>query len=267
MTAEFERAAQKAKHNQEKRFEKERRELIQVERRAANAIQSLVQKQKSLEKQLISFNLNAEPRTIGKTSFPTTMELNTKKPLEYAVPPRKVSANNNEVLSVRRVKKVGKKKQNDAPPLHTINDNENNGRVNIPHFSDPATSIFKRHSEEQCEIVYADGVVNQDDIDNQSTILKPLEFFEHTPPYQTEQQILEMFIRNIGFEDYVTSLFLSIPVSEEEADLPQDWKEQSTLFGMRPADAKKKHRLKGRIFKLVELYNNYFEKMESIINE
>ncbi|KAJ3240482.1 hypothetical protein HDU81_003623 [Chytriomyces hyalinus] len=81
--------------------------------------------------------------------------------------------------------------------------------------------------------------------------------------YQKEKQEIKQsmmqFMRNIDSEDTITESFLNSTQSDQEdPQLPTDWKKDSVGSGIR---------LKNRIKQLVHLYNDYFMKLEGMVQE
>ncbi|KAI8838806.1 hypothetical protein BJ741DRAFT_114551 [Chytriomyces cf. hyalinus JEL632] len=251
LSSSIERTAAKATTDQERRFAKERRDLREVERKAAVAVQNLARRQKQLEAQLFSLSLADEAlmlkRNKSKTPKPNVL------PNQTPTPP---------TAARRKLKKKVVKKTADASneahekciqiPIATHSSVTSASPSRLQRFVVP-------HGE--CHVSYVD--IGLGDSYHQSVVGDPPlalnvshASISSVQDHKEYRKMIIRFLRNLESEDTVTEMFLEL--SGDDEDLPRDWKQQSLQFG---------GKLKGKIGELVLLYNEYFSKMENVTQD
>ncbi|KAJ3240476.1 hypothetical protein HDU81_003617 [Chytriomyces hyalinus] len=252
LSSSIERTATKATTDQERRFAKERRDLREVERKAAVAVQNLARRQKQLEAQLFSLSIADEALMLKRNKSKTTQKPNVV-PNQTPTPP---------TAARRKLKKKVAKKATDAP-------NEVHEKcIQIPiatHSS--ATSASPSHLQRfvvphgECHVSYVD--IGLGDSYHQSVVGDPPlalnvshASISSLQDHKEYRKMIIRFLRNLESEDSVTEMFLEL--SGDDEDLPRDWKQQSLQFG---------GKLKDKIGELVWLYNEYFSKMENVTQD
>ncbi|KAJ3292046.1 hypothetical protein HDU79_001798 [Rhizoclosmatium sp. JEL0117] len=238
-------ATSRAKSEQDRQFQRDRKELLDAEKRAVNAVQSLVKKQRQLEKQMATFSLQDKQR--GPTKSTTAADKTSSTKYGFS-PPRRTSKSPEKKTHKKRVKKVGATTSSGASTTNK---------------SPPRKLSIQIPRADQCEVIYTeDDNLNQpppQTIPQRS--LSPYEqryanlVVKNALEEQKFRQNAFLFLQNLDTEDFVTQRFLDSPYSEEEAGLPENWRGTSVEFGKR---------LKEKIGQLMTLYNDYFNKMEEV---
>ncbi|KAI8614270.1 hypothetical protein BC830DRAFT_1128241 [Chytriomyces sp. MP71] len=237
--ATLERAAAKARTEQERHFARERNALREMERKAAVAVQSLERKQRTLEAKLQTVSAVREYGTKKGGKQRELAETPLPIPSKHSSQPKKKKKRAKEPVRIPHTEYTtspGDSSQQSSNACH------------IPRYS-------LNHGHSSCTVSYVD--IGLGEGFNHS-------FVDHEPiePCQVGQREFRKevirFLRNLESEEGVTAAFLQQQVSDDDTSLPLNWKEQSVIFGAK---------LKDKIGDLMHLFNEYFSKMENLVTE
>ncbi|KAJ3027413.1 UNVERIFIED_CONTAM: hypothetical protein HDU68_003870 [Siphonaria sp. JEL0065] len=201
-----------------------------TEKRAVDAVQSLVLQQKQLQRHL-------EKLAVERDAKEQRQKEESVSPPEVIKKSSK-AATKTSTYGAKRVSNVNKTELlGSIPPLSS-------------RKTDKRVASGRKLSDSEQEW----GYMKEFD-----TVLENIEYFGNgKKEHQKYRRTMIQFLRNLESENVVTNEFLDTPISEEDVGFPADWKTKSVEFGAR---------LKEKIGELVCLYNEYFYEMEGIANE
>ncbi|KAJ3112936.1 hypothetical protein HK100_002150 [Physocladia obscura] len=251
------------KINKEKKFIEQRRELSLLEKLAIEAVQSLAEKQKQLQKHLDSLS---PPKTETKKKVAGHLHsIQTEKKAVNAVQllvlQQKQLQRHLEKLSIsqdEKKRRLTEKMKNNVCFGFKMDSSKNPAEARVNVIKEKKKGVQSKKSKKSKK-VRLNSAANGSMTDAFGTVLANVEYFGNVDKnHQQYRKMCITFLKNLECEQSVTAEFLEIPVTDEDANFPDDWKFKSAEFG---------NKLKEKIGGLVALYNEYFEEMSGIVSD